>query len=125
MSFEPTDGGETEGPFTRIDEGGVDNEIGDERVGTPGAFGRLLDGSITGPSVDTLKAEYNIAYHWALTLRGVIRAATGDGVPPLWEITIGTIMGAASLARGEEELGSMKDMASMGDSPEAEEIAQE
>jgi hypothetical protein len=103
-----------EGPFTPIDEGGLDGEIGDGEVSSNSAFSRLLDGNITGPTVDTLKSQYSIAYHWALALRGVIRAATGEGVPPLWEITVGSLMGVASLARGEEDLGDMGDMGSLG-----------
>jgi len=54
---------------------------------------RLFDGSAAGPSKMELTGEYGLEEWSALVLRGVLRAAPGDGMPPIGDISLGGILG--------------------------------
>lgn len=83
-------------PFERIDDDGASSEetTAAPTGGTP--MDRLFDGSAPGPAVGELKADYEMPQWLAVTSRGIMRVATGDGVPPIAEIVIGGAMGAMS-----------------------------
>jgi hypothetical protein len=51
--------------------------------------GRLFDGNA---SVGELQADYDLNREIAVPLRGVMRIADGDGVPPIAEIILGVIL---------------------------------
>ncbi len=79
-------------PFESVegDGGGID---GDEELGGGSPMDRLFDGNAPGPSVGELKADYEMPQWMAVLSRGIMRVATGSGVPPIAEIVIGSIMG--------------------------------
>lgn len=54
---------------------------------------RLFDGGVSGPTTDELQSEYGLSNPWAISLRGAIRAATGSGVPPIFELVFGGALG--------------------------------
>ena len=53
---------------------------------------RLFDGNARGPSVGELQADYDLGREVAVPLRGVMRIADGDGVPPIAEIILGVVL---------------------------------
>lgn len=55
---------------------------------------RLFDGRASGPSVGQLEGDYGLQKDQAIFGRGLIRTATGDGVPPIAEILGGAVMWA-------------------------------
>jgi len=63
---------------------------------------RLFDGAAPGPSVQELKGDYGLAREWSIALRGLVRAATGDGIPPVAEILMGSVLGAVKMQRGSD-----------------------
>jgi len=54
--------------------------------------GRLFDGNARGPAVGELQSDYNLNRELAVPLRGVMRIADGDGVPPIAEIVLGVVL---------------------------------
>jgi hypothetical protein len=58
-----------------------------------GPLDRLLDGDAEGPAVGELQADYGFPQWMAVAARGVLRVATGSGVPPVFEILVGSVMG--------------------------------
>lgn len=85
-----------ENPFEPIDDGEASSE---ETTAAPTGGGgspmdRLFDGSVPGPDVAELKRQYELPQWLAITSRGIMRVATGDGVPPVAEIVIGGALGA-------------------------------
>lgn len=76
-------------------------ETGDEtpRMGEPAGGGgggpvdRLFDGDAPGPQVPELTSEYGMPRWMAMAARGILRTATGSGVPPIFEILVGSVMG--------------------------------
>lgn len=65
---------------------------GQATFGAPNGLNRLLDGSLSGPSLGELERDYEFEKPYALLLRGVLRIADGDGVPPIGEILIGALL---------------------------------
>ena len=80
-------------PFDVDEASDLEIEPGTPEITSSGITQRLFDGSLTGPSISELKADYELPYHWAVAARGTIRTATGVGVPPVFEIVFGTAMG--------------------------------
>jgi hypothetical protein len=101
-------------PFQPIDSETDDMGAGSgmEDTNTAGSpLDRLFDGSAPGPQVGELKADYDMPQWLAVLSRGIMRVATGDGVPPIAEIVIGGVMGAMgmdglSLSRDGDDNGS-------------------
>jgi len=60
--------------------------------GSDGPVARLFDGDADGPSVQELEADYSLPKAPAIALRGVLRVATGSGIPPAAEILLGGVM---------------------------------
>lgn len=54
-----------------------------------GPLDRLFDGDCPGPSVGEIEMNYGLSKHWAVFMRGVVRVATGSGIPPIVEIAFG------------------------------------
>jgi hypothetical protein len=84
-------------PFQPIEEGETDDMGGTDSMADTGSsspLDRLFDGSAPGPSVGELRADYSMPQWLAVMSRGIMRVATGDGVPPIAEIIIGGVMGA-------------------------------
>lgn len=81
-------------PFEPVDSGG---DMGGEEELSGGGGGspmdRLFDGDAPGPQVGELKADYEMPQWMAVLSRGIMRVATGSGVPPIAEILIGMVMG--------------------------------
>jgi hypothetical protein len=77
---------------------------------TGGPMQRLFDGNAQGPATRELQSDYGVPQWLAVTLRGILRVATGTGVPPLFEIAFGASMGALKVARDQDgdglDLGS-------------------
>jgi len=100
MNFEqPEQTGEnglSDNPFT---DGADDGPT--ETTATGGPLKRLFDGDAPGPSTVELEQEYGMNKHQAVAGRGVLRTATGSGVPPIFEILFGGAMWVMK-ARGEE-----------------------
>ena len=78
----------------------VGGEVGDPGVTAGNPVDRLFDGSAPGPSIEQLQGDYNLDWHWATALRGCCRTATGDGVPPIFEIGFGGTLGMLKELRG-------------------------
>lgn len=95
-------------PFEPINDTGDETIDGDESLSDPstGPVDRLFDGDAPGPEVNELKADYDMPQWLAVLSRGIMRVATGGGVPPIAEILIGGIMGI---------LGSDMDIGSSGE----------
>lgn len=82
-------------PFQPINDDSSDDMGGmDDAAGSGSPMERLLDGSAPGPSVQELRADYSMPQWLAVMSRGIMRVATGEGVPPIAEIVIGGVMGA-------------------------------
>lgn len=84
-------------PFQSIEEGETDDMGGSSGMADAGSsspLDRLFDGNAPGPSVGELRADYSMPQWLAVMSRGIMRVATGDGVPPIAEIVIGGVMGA-------------------------------
>jgi len=63
-----------------------------------GIGARLLDGDRDGPSIDTLRDDYGLEREGAIAGRGIVRLATGGGVPPVFEIVVGSTLGALKMS---------------------------
>jgi hypothetical protein len=63
-----------------------------------GIGARLLDGDRDGPSIDDMKNDYGLGQEGAIAGRGIVRLATGGGVPPAFEIVAGGVLGALKLS---------------------------
>jgi hypothetical protein len=65
---------------------------------------RLFDGSLPGPQVGQLEADYEMDKWLALVSRGALRVGPGDGsgVPPIVEIIGGAALGARKMDTGDE-----------------------
>lgn len=57
-----------------------------------GWVARLWDGSADGPTVRELREDYDLPRWGLLGLRGILRVATGDGVPPIAEILLAGVL---------------------------------
>jgi hypothetical protein len=86
-----------ETPFETVDEQHDDTSADPDAGPIPepsgGPIDRLFDADAPGPSVDELRGEYQMPRWAAIVSRGVMRVATGSGVPPVAEIIIGAVMG--------------------------------
>lgn len=87
-------------PFEPINDAGDTDETtdginGEESLSEPadGPIDRLFDGDAPGPQVRELRDQYDMPQWAAIISRGIMRVATGSGVPPIAEILIGTVMG--------------------------------
>lgn len=60
---------------------------------TDSIMSRLFDGEAEGPSTGELKREYELPQWLALCLRGILRAAPGQGLPPVGDIALGGGLG--------------------------------
>jgi len=87
-------------PFNPVDEPTDDPAEASGTVGSGDVASRLFDGSAHGPSVQELEGDYGLGREWSIALRGLVRAATGDGIPPVAEILMGSVLGAIKLQRG-------------------------
>jgi len=58
-----------------------------------GPIQRLFDGNADGPPTTQIESDYGVDSPWSLCIRGLVRTATGDGVPPVVEIVLGAGMG--------------------------------
>lgn len=90
-------------PFEPMEESPDETPEAPETTEAKSPLGRLLDGNATGPAVSELESDYGIGKPWSIGLRGIVRAATGSGIPPLAEISLAGVMGAYRL---QEEHGS-------------------
>lgn len=70
---------------------------------------RLFDGSAPGPATQELEADYGMSKHQAVLGRGIMRTATGDGIPPIFEILFGGGMWFLSIKRSESSVISSGD----------------
>lgn len=82
-------------------EGGLQTDTGGLTGGRDNPFGRLFDGDAPGPGVQELQTDYGVDKHLAVALRGVLRTATGSGVPPIFEIGLGGTLTYLNLADGK------------------------
>lgn len=89
-------------PFEEVDEpSGIETEtVGGSEPVSDSPLDRLFDGNAEGPSVQELQNDYNADWHWATALRGLCRAGTGSGIPPIVEIAIG---GGAGIYQLQQE----------------------
>jgi hypothetical protein len=89
---EPGDGELEDGPASGdvepVDGGGASD----------GILSRAFDGNRDGPTVSDLKNEYGLGREMAIAGRGITRMATGGGVPPAFEIVVGSVLGALKLS---------------------------
>lgn len=88
--------------------------------GSASPIARLFDGSADGPAVDDVQRDYGIPREIAVIVRGTVRAATGDGIPPIAEIAIGGGLFAikrsdVSTGAGEETADESEDAVRVGD----------
>lgn len=91
-------------PGTAFDEAeagaAAEGHAAAEGVESPGAgafsgegpIARLFDGSAPGPDVAELRADYDLPRPLAMIARGVLRVASGDGVPPIFDILMGVVL---------------------------------
>jgi len=92
------------------DGGGADASLGGLDTAS-GPLQRLFDGNAQGPSVQEIEDDYGLGKAVSIALRGVLRTATGSGVPPVAEILVGGVLWvresnqAASDTAGELETG--------------------
>lgn len=102
--------------FETLDDS-ADGDPAGEQAASPASspMGRLFDGNAQGPSTTELKADYGVPQWLAITLRGILRVATGEGVPPLFEITFGGAMGAYKYADSADLGDSGGDSGASGD----------
>lgn len=80
-----------------------------------GPVERLFDGDQPGPSVSELRHDYEMPKDMAIASRGVLRAATGSGVPPIFEIMFGGFMAYMKRSGG----GGVESEPGHGDLPTA------
>jgi hypothetical protein len=102
MNFEDADNGQIQGPFDTGDSG---SDSGESPGLSPssGPIDRLFDGDAPGPSTTELEQEYGMNKHQAVAGRGVLRTATGSGVPPIFEILFGGAMWVLSTREADAE----------------------
>jgi hypothetical protein len=96
--------GESSGAAEGADglSGGMDSGGGFPGSGGDGPMRRLFDGDADGPSTGELEAEYGLERWQSVFGRGILRTATGTGVPPVAEILLGGIMGVAKNRGGAD-----------------------
>jgi len=82
-----------------------------------GPLDRLLDGDVEGPAVGELQADYGFPQWMAVAARGVLRVARGSGVPPVFEILVGTVMGIMQTFGGGGEETADHDAGDGGGGP--------
>jgi len=70
---------------------GANGTLGNLDTST-GPLQRLFDGDVSGPSVQEIEADYGLGKSVSIALRGVLRTATGSGVPPIAEIAVGGVL---------------------------------
>lgn len=84
-----------------LPEGNPDVEDGEEAPdpssassgsSDPSIVSRLLDGTVSGPPVGELKSEYELDRSESLILRGILRVSGSEAMPPLGEISLGSIL---------------------------------
>jgi len=98
-------------------EGEASNPV-EEHVAGPSPGGnvleRLFDGSAQGPAVTQIESDYGLAREISISLRGIMRIADGDGVPPIAEILLGVVLYVLSQQSGGDagdELAGLEDIA--------------
>lgn len=80
-------------PFS--DAGTQDGADREQHTGsntTTSWFGKLFDGDADGPPLAELERDYDLPREICIVLRGVLRTASGSGVPPVAEILLGIII---------------------------------
>lgn len=92
----PSDDGMADSPFEPTDAPDDDPTM-QPGGGSGGPLSRLFDGNAPGPSVQELQADYGLPRSWSIALRGCVRVATGSGIPPAFEIGLGSALGLRSM----------------------------
>jgi len=87
-------------PFNPVDEPTAEDPATSGPIGKGDVMSRLFDGAAPGPGVQELQADYGLGREWSIALRGLVRSATGDGIPPVAEILMGSVLGVFKLQRG-------------------------
>jgi len=77
-----------ESPFESTEEPEHEHDIDT----SDGPLDRLFDGDASGPSTRELQQEYGLDRNQSVAGRGILRVATGSGVPPVFEILFGSVM---------------------------------
>lgn len=81
----------------------VEDDAAEPNVSSsPNLLARLLDGTATGPTINELRREYDLQRSESLILRGVLRWAGADGMPPIGEISLGGILKAREVGIGAD-----------------------
>jgi hypothetical protein len=58
--------------------------------------------------VGQLQTDYGLGHEWAVAMRGIVRVATGSGIPPIAEILMGSIMAMLKAQKsGDSGLGGL------------------
>lgn len=90
-----TDGDVPDSPFEPVDED-TEDPTGMDSGGLSGPAGnpisRAFDGSVDGPPVSKFEQDYGLEQPEAIGLRGVVRMATGSGVPPIGELLLAGVL---------------------------------
>jgi len=97
--------------------------------GADGPLSRLFDGDAPGPSTGELSQQYELERGEAVVGRGILRVATGSGVPPVAEILLGFLLimkgnGAAGSLMAASDDESDGDGDSDGETPAGPQAAQ-
>lgn len=95
--------------FEDVDAEGAANHADAEGAAAPdsgmlggeGPISRLFDGSAPGPSVEELRMDYELPRPLAMIARGILRVASGDGVPPIFDIVMGSVLFIMQQQEGE------------------------
>jgi len=109
--------------FQDLPEDPFESDIDDDEQTTDSARSdspadRLFDGNAEGPDVPELQSDYGLSRPWAIFCRGTLRAATGTGAPPIFEIVTGPAMGLMRI-KGDDVsiLGGGSDSEETNDTP--------
>jgi len=117
-------------------QNGASADTGDAPAEPSSGFGRadsplsrLFDGNADGPTTGELQTEYSLDRAEAVTGRGILRVATGSGVPPVAEILLGFLLmfkgsGSAGALMAASDDESDGDGDSTDDGPEGVQAAQ-
>lgn len=100
MNFEETSGDMSAEQAQQYAGGEMSADQGFAPTASSSPFSRLFDGRASGPSVSKLEMDYELEKDQAIFGRGLIRTATGDGVPPIAEILGGGFMWLIRAQRG-------------------------